>query len=116
MKAQDYGISSDDIPLVYTVINIAHTVIGIPAGILADRIGKEKVLVLGCFVFIISLLLMIFLPSIQYIYAYLIASIFGLYLGIIETIQRTVIPKYISPDRRGTAYGLYYLIIGLSFV
>ena len=36
-------------------------------------------------------------------------------LGIIETIQRTVIPKYISPDRRGTAYGLYYLIIGLSF-
>jgi MFS family permease len=115
LKAQDYGISSDDIPLVYTVINIAHTVIGIPAGILADKIGKEKVLVLGCFAFIISLLLMIFLPSTQYIYAYLIASIFGLYLGIIETIQRAVIPKYISPERRGTAYGLYYLIIGLSF-
>ncbi|MGH9982870.1 MAG: hypothetical protein ACRD8W_02815, partial [Nitrososphaeraceae archaeon] len=26
-----------------------------------------------------------------------------------------VIPKYISSERRGTAYGLYYLIIGLSF-
>lgn len=115
LKIQDYGISSDDIPLVYAVINIAHTIIGIPAGVLADKIGKEKVLVLGCFVFIMSLLLMIILPSTQYVYAYLIATIFGLYLGIIETIQRVVIPKYISSERRGTAYGLYYLIIGLSF-
>lgn len=115
LKTQDYGISSDDIPLVYAVINIAHTIIGIPAGVLADNIGKEKVLVLGCFVFIISLLLMIFLPTTQYVYAYLIATIFGLYLGIIETIQRAVIPKYIFSEKRGTAYGVYYLIIGLSF-
>jgi MFS family permease len=115
LKAQDYGITSNDIPLVYAVINIAHTIIGIPAGILADKIGKEKVLVLGYFVFIVSLLLMISLPSTQNQYAYLIAVIFGLYFGIIETIQRAVIPRYVSSDIRGTAYGFYYLILGLSF-
>lgn len=115
LKSQDFGSASNDIPLVYAVINVAHTLIGIPAGMLGDKIGKEKVLVLGYLVFIISLLLMIFLPSTQYLYAYLIAITFGLYLGIIETIQRAVIPRYISSERRGTAYGLYYLIIGLSF-
>lgn len=82
---------------------------------LGDKIGKEKVFVLGFLVFIMSSLLMMFLPSTQYLYAYLIVVIFGLYIGIIETIQSAVIPKYISSERRGTAYGLYYLIIGLGF-
>lgn len=115
LKSQDYGIATDDIPLVYSVINVAHTLIGIPAGILGDRVGKEKVLVLGFIVFVISCFLMIFLSSTDYLYAYLIAIIFGLYLGIIETIQRAVIPRYVPSHKRGTAYGLYYLIVGLSF-
>lgn len=115
LKSQDFGIGANDIPLVYAIINVAHTIIGIPAGMLGDKIGKEKVLVFGYFIFIMSLLLMIYLPTTQYLYAYLIVAIFGLYLGIIETIQRAVIPRYISSEMRGTAYGLYYLVIGLSF-
>ena len=54
LKSQDYGIAANDIPLVYAAINVAHTIIGIPAGILGDKIGKEKVLVLGFLVFVIS--------------------------------------------------------------
>jgi MFS family permease len=115
LKSQDYGIAANDIPLVYAAINVAHTIIGIPAGILGDKIGREKVLILGFLVFVISSLLMIFLPFSHYLYAYLIAIVFGLYIGIIETIQRAVIPKYVSSVKRGTAYGLYYLIVGLSF-
>jgi MFS family permease len=53
------GISRDVIPLVYAVINILHTAIGILTGILADRIGKEKVLTIGYAVFAVSSSLMI---------------------------------------------------------
>ncbi len=43
LRASELGVDQSFIPIVYAVINIAHTIIGIPAGILADKIGKEKV-------------------------------------------------------------------------
>ena len=114
LKASDLGIGKDVIPLVYAVINISHTIIGIPSGVLADRIGKEKVLIIGYFMFIVSAILMVGLSENSY-YAYLLAAIFGLYVGISETVQRAVIPKYISSDLRGTAFGLYNVVVGTSF-
>jgi MFS family permease len=114
LKASDLGIGKDVIPLVYAVINISHTIIGIPSGVLADRIGKEKVLIIGYFMFIVSAILMVGLSENSH-YAYLLAAIFGLYVGISETVQRAVIPRYISSDLRGTAFGLYNVVVGTSF-
>jgi MFS family permease len=114
LKASDLGISKDAIPLVYAVINISHTIIGIPSGILADRIGKEKVLIIGYMVFTISTILMTGLTG-NSLYAYVLAAIFGLYVGISETVQRAIISKYISSDLRGTAFGLYNLVVGTGF-
>ena len=113
LKASNLGISQNIIPLVYATINIAHTIIGIPAGLLADKIGKEKVLIFGYSIFVISSILMIlFSSSNNYTYACCLAFVFGLYVGISETVQRAVIPKYVSADLRGTAYGFYNLVTG----
>ncbi len=114
LKAYNLGINKNIIPLVYAVINISHTAIGIPSGILADKIGKEKVLVMGYAVFAVSSLLMVILTG-NSLYAYLLAAAFGLYMGISETLQRAVIPRYVSSELRGTAYGIYNLVIGSGF-
>jgi MFS-type transporter involved in bile tolerance (Atg22 family) len=45
--------------------------------------------------------------------AYILAIVFGLYVGISETVQRAVIPKYVSSEMRGTAYGFYSLVSGV---
>ncbi|HKG87024.1 MAG TPA: hypothetical protein VKA95_01760 [Nitrososphaeraceae archaeon] len=47
LKASNSGVEDTLIPIVYAVINISHTAIGIPSGLLADKIGKEKVLIIG---------------------------------------------------------------------
>lgn len=54
LKASDLGISQSTMPIVYAAINITDTIIGFPAGLLADRIGKEKVLLIGYFIFTLS--------------------------------------------------------------
>jgi MFS family permease len=115
LRASDLGIADSLIPLVYAIINIAHTAIGIPSGILADKVGKEKVLIIGYSVFAISTALMLFFSSENTLYAYILAAIFGLYMGISETVQRAVVPKYIASELRGTAYGLYNVVIGTTF-
>jgi MFS family permease len=114
LRASDLGISESLIPLIYATLNVAHTAIGIPSGILADKVGKEKVLIIGYSVFAISTLLMLLLSG-NTLYAYVLAAIFGLYLGISETVQRAVIPMYVASELRGTAYGLYNVIAGITF-
>jgi MFS family permease len=114
LKGSDLGIGQSLIPIVYAIINVAHTTIGIPAGIFADRIGKERMLLIGYSIFAASTALMAFSTS-NSLYAFVLASVFGLYLGISETVQRAVIPKYVSPEVRGTAYGLYNLVSGVCF-
>ncbi|MDQ6668535.1 MAG: MFS transporter [Thermoproteota archaeon] len=81
---------------------------------MADRIGKEKVLVIGYAVFVISSLFMVLFTSNSF-YAYLLAAVFGVYMGISDTLQRAIIPRYIASELRGTAYGIYNVVIGSSF-
>jgi MFS family permease len=114
LRASDLGVDENLIPLVYATLNIAHTAVGIPSGILADKVGKEKVLMIGYSAFVISTILMLVLSE-DTLYAYILAAIFGLYLGILETVQRAVIPRYVAAELRGTGYGLYNVVIGTTF-
>jgi MFS family permease len=45
------------------MLNVAHAAIGIPIGVLADKVGKEKVLIMGYSVFAISAALMLVLTE-----------------------------------------------------
>jgi MFS family permease len=113
LNAQEAGIADSLIPLVYAAVNVAHTAIAIPAGVLSDRVGKEKVMILGYGIFL-STTLLILLPATGYA-ALLIAVFYGAYIGIVETVQRALIPNYVEKNLRGTAYGLYYLVVGSAF-
>jgi len=114
LNALELGVDDSLIPLVYAVVNVAHTAIALPAGVLSDRIGKEKVLIMGYGVFAATNLLILISPQ-TIAAAYLIALIFGLYMGIVETIQRALVPSYAESRLRGTAYGIYYLVVGTAF-
>jgi MFS family permease len=116
LKASELGVDNDLIPIVYAVINISHTAIGIPSGILADKIGKEKVLTIGYSIFAVSTVLMAAISSAENSnYAFVLAAIFGLYIGISETVQRAVVPRYVSSELRGTAFGVYNVVLGTSY-
>ena len=114
LNAKEMGVSDALIPMVYAVVNVTHTAIAIPAGRLSDRIGKERVLLMGYIAFIATTGLLALAPS-SVPTAYLIAAVFGIYMGIVETIQRAMIPGYVDSSLRGTAYGVYYLVVGTSF-
>lgn len=113
LRASELGVQQNTVPLVYAAINIAHTAVAFPSGKLADRIGREKVLVIGYGIFAASAAMLIM--SYGAAYAYLVTIVYGAYAGIAETLQRAVIPRYVPPDSRDTAFGLYNLVVGLGF-
>ena len=116
LKSTDLGVEQNFVPIIYTIINITHTIIGIPAGILSDRIGKEKVVIIGFFLFVMTGLLMYISEQNNILYIISIPLIYGLYVGISETVQRALISKYVSEHNRGTAFGFYGLIIGICLL
>lgn len=115
LKANELGVSEAFIPIIYATINIAHTAMGIPAGFLSDRIGKERVLLIGYATFSLTSLLCMMRGG-SPIHAVLIAAVYGVYIGVIETVQRAIVPSYAPSDLRATAYGVYYLVVGSSFL
>lgn len=114
LNACQMGVGDALIPVVYAVVNVTHTMIAIPVGRLADRIGKEKVLTLGYGAFLVTTLLLKSLPC-AVSSAYIIAAAFGIYMGMVETVQRALIPGYVDSSLKGTAYGVYYLVVGTCF-
>ncbi len=111
----EVGISSEFIPLLFALVNVAHVAVAIPAGVLADRIGREKMLFVGYSVFL-AVTLAIFIGPANYFVALVVAILFGLYQGIVNTVTRAMIPKYVKTNLVGTAYGMYYLVAGFSFL
>lgn len=113
LRASEMGVPQNMVPLVYAAINVAHTAVAYPSGRLADRIGREKMLIVGYAVFAASAAMMAL--SYGAAYAYAVAIVYGAYAGIAETLQRAVIPRYVAPESRGTAFGLYNLVVGSGF-
>ncbi len=111
LKAGSLGVSESYIPLVYACLNIATVALGIPAGILADRVGKVSVLCLSYLVFLVTSVAGFVLSGSPF-HAFLLAFLFGSYLAISETVQRAMIPDFTKPELKGTAYALYYTLIG----
>ena len=115
VESSELGLEDNFVPLVYVVINIMHTLVGLPSGILADKIGTEKVVLLSFTLFLLTCIIGFF-ESEFVIVGFVMAAIFGLYHGMTITSQRTMVSRYVPEQLRGTAFGMYYLFVGLSFL
>ena len=65
LKSVDLGVEQNFVPIIYSIIYITHTAIGITTGILSD---KKKVLIIGFLLFAISVLLVYFSEKSNIIY------------------------------------------------
>ncbi|GIU71356.1 MAG: MFS transporter [Candidatus Nitrosocaldaceae archaeon] len=114
LSAISLGLEDAIIPILYAIINLAHVLISYPSGVLSDRIGRLKVLIIGFSLFLITSILGFLFFKIEIVI--LMAIVYGSYIGIMETVQRAVVADYSEEEVRGTAYGIYYLFIGISYL
>jgi MFS family permease len=114
VKANEAGIKIAFIPLVYLITSTVSVAFAIPLGSLADRIGKEKLLIAGFLIY-----------SIVY-YGFgrtsnvaLIAGLFalyGLYSASTDGIQKAFISDIIDKNKKGTGLGIYNALLGITLL
>ncbi len=115
LRSQDYFSEklAIGIPiLLYVLYNISYTAFAIPAGNLADKIGKKKVLLAGYSLF--GLVCMGFLFAGSLVWFVILFLLFGLNYALVNATERAYVSDLAAKSYRGTALGTFHMAVSLA--
>lgn len=112
LKAQRLGVSVALIPILWTVLHLVKMGSSMPAGILSDRWNRKGVIVTGWIVYAVTYAGFAVADSTWQAWA--LFMIYGLYFGLTESAEKALIADLAPVHLRGSAFGLYNLMIGIG--
>ncbi len=112
LRASSAGIPAALIPILWMVLHIVKTVTGIPGGYISDKIGRKKVIISGWVVYAAIYVAFAFVTTSTGIW--ILFGLYGIYFGLTEGAERALVADLVGEDRRGTAYGLFNLTVGIG--
>ena len=114
VKANEVGVKVAFIPLVYLITSVVSVLASIPAGSLSDRIGKEKLLVVGYLIYAIVYYGFGVSSGIGAIVS--LFALYGLYSATTDSIQKAFISDIIDVNKKGTGLGIYNALLGITLL
>ena len=114
MRAQNLEVSVLHITLMLVLFNATYAAVALPAGKLSDRIGRKRVMAMGWGVY--ALVYLGFALAGEAWQVWLLFAGYGVYYGIAEGVARAFVADLVPAEKRGTAYGLYHGVVGLSLL
>jgi len=114
LRAQNLEAPLIQVILMLVLFNATYAAISLPAGMLSDRLGRKRVITLGWFIYALVYLGFAVASSIWQIW--LLFACYGIYYGIVEGVARAFVADLVPEQKRGTAYGLYHGVVGLSLL
>ncbi len=112
LKAQQLGVTVALIPILWVVLHLVKMASSIPGGIASDRWSRKGVIVMGWVVYALTYAGFAFANSTGQVWA--LFAIYGIYFGLTEGAEKAFIADLAPAHLRGSAYGLYHLMIGIG--
>ncbi|MCI4627070.1 MAG: MFS transporter [Candidatus Magnetoovum sp. WYHC-5] len=114
LRAQQIGISTVMIPIVYLLFNLIYSLSAIPAGIMADKFGRKRIILIGFVLFAILYYGFAIAESTTAIW--LLFGFYGIFKGLTEGVQKAFLATIIPVDFKATAFGVYNTVIGVTML
>jgi len=112
LRAKNMGIGITFIPLLWFLLHVVKAFSSTPSGIISDKIGRKRVIVLGWVIY--AIVYFGFGSAKTPFHVWALFAIYGLFYGLTEGVERALVSDLVSVGVRGTAYGTYNFIIGIS--
>lgn len=112
LRAQNVGVTLLAIPLVFALFNAVYASASVPLGSLSDKIGREKVILLGWAAYAVAYLGFALAKS--PVHVWLLFGFYGLYYATTEGVAKAYVADLVPPEFRGRAYGIYNTALGLA--
>jgi len=114
LKAKKEGALLITLPLLWSVFHLIKSLSSLPAGYLADRFGKKRILFLGWFIYFLSYLGFAYAKEFNtFLFLFMF---YGLYFGFTEGIERAIISDFLPEDKKGTGFGLFHFVQGIGLL
>ena len=114
LRAQNLGNPVLYILLMLILFNVVYAAISTPAGILSDKLGRRRIIVLGWLVYAVAYLGFAVASASWQIW--LLFALYGVYYGLAEGVARAFVADLVPEDRCGTAYGLFHGVVGVTLL
>jgi MFS family permease len=88
----------------YIFYNIIYAVSSYPVGILADKIGKKKVFIIGLLIF--SVVYFGFASLNSFVFVWILFALYGIYASSTEGVLKAWVSDLVPDQNRGSAIGL----------
>lgn len=112
LRAQTLGIAAAWVALLLVVQNVTYTIVATPAGALSDRWGRYRLILLAWGIY--ALVYLGFATATAGWHVWVLFAVYGVYYGIGEGVSKALVADLVSPEKWGTAYGLYNAAVGLT--
>ena len=106
-KAGELAIS------LYLVHNLVYGAASYPMGAIADRIGKNRILIIGYFLGVVTSVGLAFSMS-TYWYLAMVFVLGGFYIAIQDALEKAIAADFLPQDLRGTGYGALATVNGIG--
>lgn len=112
VKASDIGIKAAFIPLVYLVFNSVSVIFAVPAGMISDKFGRERLIIFGYLLY--SIIYFGFGRTSDKVAVILLFALYGLYSAATDGVQKALVSDLIDKNKKGTGLGIYNSLIGVT--
>jgi len=114
IKASDIGVRDAFIPIIYLIFNAVSVMFAVPAGILSDKIGRERLIIFGYLLY--SIIYFGFGITNSQGVLILLFALYGIYSAATDGIQKALVTDLIDQRKRGTGLGLYNSLVGITLL
>jgi MFS family permease len=114
LRTRDVGFSAGQVTLVYFGYNVIFALLALPLGGLSDTLGRRPLILLGYLLYALVYGLLGLTSS--RLGAVVAFALMGLHSALIEGQQRSLVADLVPAERRATAFGAYYTVVGLALL
>lgn len=117
LRGAELGLSAGLVPTLLIVMNLVYAATAYGAGWAADRRyakgeGRSRILYAG-FAPLIAAYAVLAVADAAWP-CFLAAVLWGVHLGMTQGLMPAIVADLVPADRRGTAFGLYHLVVGMT--
>jgi MFS family permease len=111
LRAQELGMKPYIIPLAWMVFNLVYSLVSTPGGMLSDRIGRKKTLLLGFPLY--ALIYIGFGFAGKQVYIWGLLALYGVFYGLTHGCLSAYVADLTPADMKGTGFGLFHMTDGV---
>lgn len=114
LRAQSIGLSPAFVPIVLVIMSLAYSLSAYPVGVLADRMDRVTLLIVGLLWLIVADGVLAFTGGLASLV--IGVALWGLHMGFTQGLLATLIADAAPAELRGTAFGMFNLVTGAALL